>query len=539
MHPKLKELHELQQPQRPAALRQGSSCVIYTRVSTQEQADTNGSLQTQMKYCREYAVRHGLEVVECFGDTYESAKSDKERKEFQRMLRFVRGTKRITSILVFSLDRFSRTGSQASVLIQELDQMGVSVRSVTQDMFSSSSPHAAMMRDITMVYNAYDNHLRREKCLTGTKEKMLQGHWPSRPPKGYEITSPPKNPCDRRTYRITKEGELIRRAFELKLEGFSFTEIHRKLRPLGLSILEKHLKQYLTNVFYCGYITSHLIDHQLVKGHHPAIVNESDYVRVQKLIFGKSPETIKRKKIREGLHLKGFLQSDEGEPYTGYYASKNGQPYYKIKEGKHPNNISGKQVHMLMERVFDRISLRDEHKACIKHMLRAKLKEAVGDQNEESELLEKEIAQAQGRLDRLEEKYLDGLVDQAFFNKHHSLLTSTLEKGKERLAFLASSRSNHKELLEIALEFAANLNKTYRSGDFITKRKLQELVFPKGIQFNKQEGRVRTQKVNPVFSVIASSTGDSVIQKERGSELEFHFPVGVGAHGFEPRTLCL
>ena len=50
--------------------------IIYTRVSTKEQADNNTSLTTQKKYCEEYAVKNGFEVVEYFGGTYESAKTD-------------------------------------------------------------------------------------------------------------------------------------------------------------------------------------------------------------------------------------------------------------------------------------------------------------------------------------------------------------------------------------------------------------------------------------------------------------------------------
>ena len=65
------------------------NAVIYTRVSSKEQADTNQSLETQKKYCLQYALKHDLNVLGFFGGTYESAKTD-ERNEFNRMIRFVR-----------------------------------------------------------------------------------------------------------------------------------------------------------------------------------------------------------------------------------------------------------------------------------------------------------------------------------------------------------------------------------------------------------------------------------------------------------------
>ena len=58
--------------------------VIYTRVSSKEQADKNLSLDVQKRIIDEYAKRNNFATVEYFGGTYESAKTD-GRKEFQRM----------------------------------------------------------------------------------------------------------------------------------------------------------------------------------------------------------------------------------------------------------------------------------------------------------------------------------------------------------------------------------------------------------------------------------------------------------------------
>jgi predicted site-specific integrase-resolvase len=65
--------------------RNGANGIIYTRVSSQEQAENNGSLEVQMKYCQEFAKRSQIPIRETFGGSYESAKSD-GRKEFQRYI---------------------------------------------------------------------------------------------------------------------------------------------------------------------------------------------------------------------------------------------------------------------------------------------------------------------------------------------------------------------------------------------------------------------------------------------------------------------
>ncbi|MCG8318781.1 MAG: recombinase family protein, partial [Cytophagales bacterium] len=108
---------------------QNNLCVIYTRVSSKDQED-NTSLESQRRYCEDYAERKKLLVVEYFGGTHESAKTD-ERKELKRMLQFVK-RKKISNILVFKVDRFSRSGAGGISLAEELRQGGHAIHSVTE-----------------------------------------------------------------------------------------------------------------------------------------------------------------------------------------------------------------------------------------------------------------------------------------------------------------------------------------------------------------------------------------------------------------------
>ncbi|MEI6811025.1 MAG: recombinase family protein, partial [Candidatus Nomurabacteria bacterium] len=62
-------------------LRTGKYGVIYTRVSSLEQEQNNGSLDVQLKIDKEFASRNKISVRELFGGKYESAKTD-GRKEF-------------------------------------------------------------------------------------------------------------------------------------------------------------------------------------------------------------------------------------------------------------------------------------------------------------------------------------------------------------------------------------------------------------------------------------------------------------------------
>jgi DNA invertase Pin-like site-specific DNA recombinase len=141
-------------------LNQSKRAVIYTRVSTKEQAENNASLVTQKKYCDAFASRKGLEVIEYFGGTYESAKSD-ERKEFKKMLAYVGQNKSIACIIVYSYDRFSRTGANGAYLSEQLKKKGVVTLSATQELDATSSA-GSFQQNLYYLFSQFDNELRRD-----------------------------------------------------------------------------------------------------------------------------------------------------------------------------------------------------------------------------------------------------------------------------------------------------------------------------------------------------------------------------------------
>lgn len=73
-------------------LKKGGRAVIYIRVSTKEQ-EGGFSPETQKEKCFQWAERHEYEIVKCFEGEHESAKSDINRKRFNRMIKFVRDRK--------------------------------------------------------------------------------------------------------------------------------------------------------------------------------------------------------------------------------------------------------------------------------------------------------------------------------------------------------------------------------------------------------------------------------------------------------------
>ena len=169
--------------------------IIYTRVSSKEQALTNQSLETQKKHCLQYALNHDLNVIGFYGRTYESAKTD-ERKEFNRMMNYIKSNKeKVSFILVYSLDRFSRTGGNAIHISSELKSNGISIMSVVQQI-DTDSHSGKLQESIHFVFSQYDNDLRREKCVAGMRNKLLKGKWIGQAPTGSVAQEEEINPLN-------------------------------------------------------------------------------------------------------------------------------------------------------------------------------------------------------------------------------------------------------------------------------------------------------------------------------------------------------
>ena len=210
------------------------NAIIYTRVSTKEQADTNTSLETQKKYCENYAKSNGYKVVGYFGGTYESAKSD-ERKEFKRMLKHVRQSGSVGYIIVYSYDRFSRTGSSAAQISQELFERGIQVKAVTQEVDTTSAA-GKFQQNLFFMFSQFDNELRKDKTITAMTDLLRKGYWLWSPTIGYVNKKKYHKAVD---WEIvpSKEGKLLKKAFAWKVMGvYTNVEIIDKLKRLGMVI---------------------------------------------------------------------------------------------------------------------------------------------------------------------------------------------------------------------------------------------------------------------------------------------------------------
>jgi site-specific DNA recombinase len=85
--------------------------------------------------------------------------------------------------------------------------------------------------------------------------------------------------------------------------------------------------------------------------------------------------------------------------------------------------------------------------------------------------------------------------------------------------------SNLKEMLNEASLLCRNLRKLWVDGSISLKEKLQNLIFPNGLVYDKEKGAFRTPELNEIIAEIARNTGDFALIKKGLSSL------------FEPKSL--
>ncbi|MGB0850430.1 MAG: recombinase family protein [Bacteroidia bacterium] len=490
------------------------TAVAYTRVSTKEQADHNLSLDTQKKHIYAFAEKMGLDIVKDFGGTYESAKTD-ERKEFQEMLSYAKDH-RVGHILVYSLDRFSRSGVSGMAIKEDLKKRGILVTSIMQPTNAATSA-GDLQQNIQMIFSNYENSQRREKSMGGTKEMLLRGDWPTRPPKGYDIV----RQNGERTIEINEIGKVIRQAFKRKLKyNESFKELSGWMRKRGVEINHKILSQMVRNPFYCGLMVHSTLEGEIVQGNHQGLISQEEFLTLNGILKERHERTqTSNKKEDENLPLKGLLVCNKcGNKMTGYLVRAKNLYYYKCNKNGCRVNKSAKQLHQSWEDLLRGLEIDEMYHQPIIDEFNRTLKEGSETNQLDVTLLKKRATGKQKELDQMEERYALGKLSEDIFNKYHTKYQEELNEIQLEIEEATKKLSNPKIEGAVMVETLSNLLNMWNKGKYHTKRNLIEAVFPEGIIYDKQNNTYRTDNINCAIGYIQGIATDDEPKKKRNKK---------------------
>ncbi len=510
----------------------GGNCVIYTRVSTKEQADNNFSLETQKKACEQYADKNGYKVVGYFGGTYESAKTD-ERREFNNMLSFVkRSSDKVSCIIVYSVDRFSRSGANAIYLADQLKKQSIYLCSVTQPS-DATTASGSLQQNIQFIFSEYDNQQRREKCMSGVKEALLRGEWCTAPPTGYDIVKT----NGKKEIVVNAAGKLLRKAFYWKAhDKLSTEEIRRKLAAQGVKLSSQRMSEIFRNPFYCGLLVHNLLEGQVVEGKQEKLVSHELFLQVNGVLSeNKQGYTIAPE--NKEVPLKQFYKCEGcGKYLRAYKAYKNQKYYYKCNT---PGCKCNRQAEYLNDKFRYRLSdfalnVNDDTKYLIKEQMIASFNQ-LNEQSEQVETdLKAKLAEVNKKIDRLEERFILEEINKSMFDKYNAIFVDEKKNIEQELSKCSVGVSNLEEYIDFAIEASSKLATAWDLGDYRQRQELQFLIFPKGVLYNRKNDECRTEEVDEIFGYFASLNSILREKKNGNCNENLQFPPLVVSTGIEP-----
>ena len=313
-------------------------CAVYCRVSSDERLDQEfNSIDAQQDAGHAYIASQRSEGWIPVADDYDDpgySGGNIERPGLKRLLADIERSQ-IDIVVVYKIDRFTRSLADFSKMVEVFERQGVSFVSVTQQ-FNTTTSMGRLMLNVLLSFAQFEREVTGERIRDKIAASKRKGLWMGGvPPLGYDVVN-------RQLVINEKEAELVRRIFGEMLTIGSPTRIAEGLNNEGITtkawttqegqeragtrIDRKYLYKLLRNRMYLGEL-SHKGSWFI--GAHEAIIDHGLWGRVQEVIqrdpHQRSVQTQTRGKT-DAL-LRGFLFGLHGDPMYPTYASKNKHKY--------------------------------------------------------------------------------------------------------------------------------------------------------------------------------------------------------------------
>lgn len=248
---------------------------IYCRVSTQEQADEGYSLGEQEARLRAYCDARSWIVSDVYVDGGFSGGNTK-RPALQKLINDTK-KKKIDLVLVYKLDRLSRSQKDTLFLIEDVfNKNNVAFVSMSEN-FDTSTPFGKAMIGILSVFAQLEREQIKERMNLGRYARAKSGlfHGSTQIPKGYDY-------INGKLVINEYEAMQVRECFDLLLKGTNYYKICKILHDkYGEWDYITTVKGVLTNKIYIG-----LIKHndEYFEGQHDAIIDNETFERANHLV---------------------------------------------------------------------------------------------------------------------------------------------------------------------------------------------------------------------------------------------------------------
>ncbi len=329
-------------------------CAIYTRKSSEDGLEQDfNSLDVQREACEAYIASQKHEGWELLPDRYDDggiSGGHLDRPSLQRLMQAV-DAKRVDQIVVYKIDRLTRSLADFAKLVERLDQADASFVSVTQS-FNTATSMGRLTLNVLLSFAQFEREVTAERIRDKIAASKRKGLWMGgNVPLGYEANG--------RTLKIDEdEASTVMTLYDLYLEHGLIRIVKERAEDLGLRSRRRvrgagrisggkpfdrgHIHHLLSNPIYAGRIRH---KGQVFEGQHPAIIDPIVWDRVQQMLEGTASKARGAKRKARPSPLAGKLFDETSDRLTPSHSRKNGRRlrYYishrlvKDRSRQHPD----------------------------------------------------------------------------------------------------------------------------------------------------------------------------------------------------------
>ena len=313
-------------------------CAIYTRKSSEEGLDQSfNSLDAQREACEAYVQSQAGEGWKALPDLYDDggfSGGNVERPALRRLLADV-SAGRVDTVVVYKIDRLTRSLADFAKIVEIFDAKGASFVSVTQA-FNTTTSMGRLTLNVLLSFAQFEREVTgeriRDKLMASKKKGMWMG---GTLPLGYDA------PTDLTTRALVvnpAEAETVRLIFGKYLELRSVHDLQRWLeaqdirskawvstrgRPMGgFAFGRGALFHLLKNRTYIGEIPHRDTSYP---GAHPAIVDRAIFDEAQALLATQTRRADEEAGRVAPAPLKGRIFDADGRPMTPVHTFSHGR----------------------------------------------------------------------------------------------------------------------------------------------------------------------------------------------------------------------
>ena len=509
--------------------------IIYTRVSTDEQADRGYSLGHQEEQLRKYCDIKQIEIVEHFQDDA-SAKTF-NRPEFQRAVDFVRKNKRrVDQLLFIKWDRFSRNISEAYKMIDSLSALGVECNA-TEQWLDLTIPENKLLLAIYLATPEIENDRRSLNTRAGMRKAMKEGRWVSTPPKGYKMGRDEQN---KPVLIQTDDASFIKEGFELYATGlYSKCEVRKMLEKKGFKMCKNQFFATLRNPLYIGkvFIPAYKDEEeQTVNGIHPAIVDEETFEKCQRIEQGTKKNMPKPNAKNEMLPLRGHLVCKVcGSTLTGSGSLGNGGKYfyYHCQHGC-KERYRANEAHTSFQSFIEGFKVKPEIASLYLAVMEDIFVAEEGDRKQAMKKLDGEITDFKNKLVKTDDMFIAGDLEKDSYKRMKDHYYRQMWGLQERKKDMEGMDTAFNQYMKWGFSLLLNLPEYFNKANHEVKQKMLGSIFPEKLVF--EGGAYRTTRTNEVLALLCSSSKGFSQKANEQEVISNDLPIMAPPPGLEPGT---